>query len=163
MPEIVGLPANPPNNPLTQVWHVLMYIRWDYKSPLHFYTGAEEGGRLTQADCPVLLEEVVAPNRDKDWMVLEDNDNAYSTRGKADNKVKQAETCLQIQWEANCPESPDLNPTQSIWRLLKQRLKSRGPSPIQMSYDELSKRNGTKSLWRRLIRPLLQCLIGELL
>ena len=85
-----------------------MYIRWNYKSPLHFYTGAEGRGRLTQADYPILLEEVVAPNWDKDWMLLEDNNNAYSTRGRADNKVKQAKTRLGIQWEANCAESPDL-------------------------------------------------------
>ena len=69
-----------------------MYIRLNYKSPLHFYTGAEGGGRLTQADYPALLEEIVAPNRDKDWILLDDNNNADSTRGKADNKVKQAKT-----------------------------------------------------------------------
>ena len=66
MPKIVGLPAHSQTKTLTQVRHVFMYIRWKYKSSLHFYTGTEGGGRLTQADYPVLLEEVVAPNQDRD-------------------------------------------------------------------------------------------------
>lgn len=45
-----------------QVWHVFAYIEWNFKSPLHFYTGAGGGGRLTQADYIVFLEEVIAPN-----------------------------------------------------------------------------------------------------
>jgi hypothetical protein len=45
-----------------QVWHVFAYIGWDYKSSLHFYTGTGAGGRLTQADYLVFLEEVIAPN-----------------------------------------------------------------------------------------------------
>jgi hypothetical protein len=60
------------------------------------------------------LEEVIAPNWDKDWILLEDNDNAHGTHGNANNKVKQAKARLGIQWEANCPESPDLNPIESI-------------------------------------------------
>jgi hypothetical protein len=97
-----------------QVWHVFAYIGWNYKSPLHFYTGAGGGGRLTQADYLVFLEEVIAPHWDKDWILLEDNDNAHGTRGNANNKFKQVKARLGIQWEANCPESPDLNPIESI-------------------------------------------------
>jgi hypothetical protein len=58
---------------------------------------------------------------------LEDNDGAHGTRGVSDNKVKQAKKRLGIQWESNCAESPDLNPIESIWRIVKQRLKNRGP------------------------------------
>jgi DDE superfamily endonuclease len=32
---------------------------------------------------------------------------------------------LDIKWEANPPQSPDLNPIETIWRLVKQRLKNR--------------------------------------
>jgi hypothetical protein len=71
---------------------------------------------------------------------LEDNDNAHSTRGNANNKVKQAKARLGIQWEANCLESPDLNPIESIWRLLKQRLKNRGlitdPEELRRAIEE---------------------------
>ena len=55
-----------------------------------------------------------------------DNDNARGTRGDGDNKVKEAKQQLDIQWEANPPESPDLNPIETIWRIVKQRLKDRG-------------------------------------
>jgi transposase len=58
---------------------------------------------------------------------LEDNDNSHGTRGNADNKYKQAKRRLGIKWEANPPESPDLNPIETIWRTVKQRLKNRGP------------------------------------
>jgi transposase len=58
---------------------------------------------------------------------LEDNDNSHGTRGNADNKCKQAKRRLGIKWEANPPESPDLNPIETIWRTVKQRLKNRGP------------------------------------
>jgi hypothetical protein len=34
---------------------------------------------------------------------------------------------LGIKWEANPPESPDLNPIETIWRTIKQRLKNWGP------------------------------------
>jgi transposase len=46
--------------------------------------------------------------------------------GKADNKVKQLKRRLGIKSEANCPESPDLNLIETIWRIIKQRLKNRG-------------------------------------
>ncbi|ERF69939.1 hypothetical protein EPUS_05483 [Endocarpon pusillum Z07020] len=88
----------------------------------------------------ISTKEVITPNWDKDWILLEDNDNAHGTRGKAENKVKKAKARLGIQWEANCPESPDLNPIESIWRLLKQRLKNRGlitdPEELRRAIEE---------------------------
>jgi transposase len=57
---------------------------------------------------------------------LEDNDQPHGTRGNANNKCKQAKTRLGIKWEANPPQSPDLNPIETIWRLVKQRSKNRG-------------------------------------
>jgi transposase len=105
---------------------VFAYIGRDFKSKLHFYTGSGVEGRLTQADYIVILEEVIAPKWDSEWVLLEDNDQAHGTRGEADNKVKRAKLRLGIKWEANPPESPDLNPIETIWRIIKQRLKSRG-------------------------------------
>ena len=85
----------------------------DYKSKLHFYIGSGVGGRLTQSDWQLILEEVIAVEWEKNWILVEDNDNAHGTRGKGDNKVKQTKRQLGI-WKANCPESPDLNPIESI-------------------------------------------------
>lgn len=109
-----------------QCLHVFRMIGYNYKGPLHFYIGAGGTGRLTQKDYITILEEIVHPNWDSEWILLEDNDNAHGTRGDGDNKVKQAKQRLGIKWEANPPESPNLNPIKSIWRLIKQRLKNRG-------------------------------------
>jgi hypothetical protein len=43
-----------------QIFHVFVYIGYDFKSELHFYTSAGGSGRLTQADYVVILEGVVA-------------------------------------------------------------------------------------------------------
>jgi transposase len=74
-----------------------------------------------------ILEDIVAPNWHPDWILLEDNDNSHGTRGNTNNKCKQAKQRLGIKWEANPPESPDLNPIETIWRMVKQRLKNQGP------------------------------------
>jgi hypothetical protein len=79
-----------------QIWYVFAYIGWDYKSPLHFYTGAGSGGRLTQTDYLVILKDIIALTWDKEWILLEDNDGAYRTRGVGDNQVKQAKKRLDI-------------------------------------------------------------------
>jgi DDE superfamily endonuclease len=124
---------------------VFSYIGWNYKGPLVFYTGSGGGGRLIQADYLVILEEVIAPNWDKDWILLEDNDGTHGTRGVSDNKVKQAKKRLGIKWEANCPQSPDLNPIENIWRILKQRLKSRG-----IIFNERDLRRAIEEEWDKI-------------
>jgi transposase len=58
--------------------------------------------------------------------VLEDNDGPHRTKGRGPNKIKAAKDRLGIQWEANPGKTPDLNPIETIWRIIKQRLKGRG-------------------------------------
>jgi transposase len=74
----------------------------------------------------MILKGVITSNWDLDWILLEDNDNSYGTRGNVDNKCKQAKRRLDIKCESNPLESPDLNPIKTIWRTIKQRLKNRG-------------------------------------
>jgi DDE superfamily endonuclease len=123
-----------------QCWHVFAVIGWDYKSPLHFYTGSGVGGRLTQADYIVILEGIVTPDWDKKSTFVEDNDGPHGTRGKAENPVKAVKRRLGIKWEANPANSPDLNPIETIWRIVKQRLKSRGlitdPTVLRHAIEE---------------------------
>jgi transposase len=57
---------------------------------------------------------------------VKDNDGPHGTKGQVDNKVKQAKRRLGIKWEAQPSNSPDLNPIETLWRTIKQRLKSRG-------------------------------------
>jgi transposase len=68
----------------------------------------------------------VAPEWDENLIFVEDNNELHGTKGKADNKVKQAKIRLNIKWEAQPSNSPDLNPIETIWRIIKQRLKNRG-------------------------------------
>jgi hypothetical protein len=79
-----------------QSWHVYAEVGWNFKGQLHFYTGLDVGGRLIQADYIVILEGVVAPTWDDDFILLEDNDGPHGTQGKGDNKVKQAKRRLGI-------------------------------------------------------------------
>ena len=71
---------------------------------------------------------------------MEDNDNAHGTRGNGNNRLKQVKEQLGIKWEANPPESPDLNPIETIWRTIKQRLKNRGlildPAELRRAIEE---------------------------
>jgi hypothetical protein len=123
-----------------QIWHIFGYVGYDFKSELHFYTGSGGSRRLTQADYVVILEDVVASNWDANWTLLEDNDNSHGTRGIKDNKCKQAKRQLGIKCESNPPESPDLNPIETIWRTIKQRLKNRGlildPTELRRAIQE---------------------------
>jgi DDE superfamily endonuclease len=119
---------------------VYAYIGWNFKSGLHFYIGSGGSGRLTQADYVVILEGVVASSWEPNWILLEDNDNSYGTRGNADDQCKQAKRRLGIQCESKPPESPDLNPIETIWRTIKQRLKNRGlildPTELRRAIEE---------------------------
>lgn len=88
--------------------------------------GTGKQGRLIQTDYIKILEEVIAPEWDENLIFMEDNDGSHGMKGKVDNKVKQAKIRLSIKWEAQPSNSPDLNPIETIWRTIKQRLKSRG-------------------------------------
>ena len=94
-------------------------IGWNFKGQLHFYTDSGIRGRLVQADYMVILEQIVVPNWDKDCVLIEDNDGSHGTKGKDPNKVKTLKARLGIQWEMNPVNSPDLNPIETIWRIIK--------------------------------------------
>jgi transposase len=101
-------------------------ISWDFKGTLHFYEGTGKQGRLIQSDYVKILEDVVAPEWDENLILVENNDGPHGTKGESDNKVKQVKIKLNIKWEAQPSNSPDLNPIKTIWRIIKQRLKNRG-------------------------------------
>ncbi|ERF71509.1 hypothetical protein EPUS_00498 [Endocarpon pusillum Z07020] len=94
--------------------HVYAVIGWNFKGQLHFYTGSGVGGRLIQDDYMAILKEIVAPDWDKDSILIEDNDGPHGTKGKGPNKVKALKDLLGIKWEMNPANSPDLNPIETI-------------------------------------------------
>jgi transposase len=71
---------------------------------------------------------------------VEDNDNAHGTRGNKENEIEKSKRRHGIKWEPNPPDSPDLNPIETIWRIIKQRLKSRGlitdPTELRRAIEE---------------------------
>ena len=118
----------------------------EFQGQLYFYTDFDIGGRLIQSDYMVILKEIVVPNWDKDYVLIEDNDGPHGTKGKSPNKIKALKVRLGIQWEMNPVNSSDLNPIETIWRIIKQCLKSRGVileeavlrRAIQEEWDEIT-------------------------
>ena len=71
-------------------------IGWNFKGQLHFYTGSGIEGRLIQSDYMIILKEIVAPNWDKDCVLIEDNDGPHGIKDKGSNKIKALKTRLEI-------------------------------------------------------------------
>lgn len=110
-------------------------VRWNYKSPLIFLEGhGPSGGRTKQDYIEQVLILVVAPasyalERKLGYPPLyrEGGNRIHGLKG-ASNLItfKTEELGLRIMefWPAS---SPDFNPIEKVWRLLKQWLMARGP------------------------------------
>ena len=93
----------------------------------------------------IILKKIVVPEWDKESVLVEDNDKPHGTKDKGLNKVKALKARLDIQWEMNPPNSPDLNPIETIWRIIKQRLKSRG-----VIFEETVLRRAIQEEWDKI-------------
>ncbi|EGP82577.1 uncharacterized protein MYCGRDRAFT_51173 [Zymoseptoria tritici IPO323] len=116
----------------TSVFHCWAMVGWDFKSELVFYN---KGGNLTQQQ---YLYRIFKPHIEPVWrqhvadqlpfILEEDNDGSHGTRS-TDNDVHRYKMSLQgFLWYANSPQSPDLSVIENVWRILKQRVKSREPT-----------------------------------
>jgi hypothetical protein len=62
--------------------------------------------------------------RDRYCLLEEDNDNSHETRSK-DNIVVRFKAVNWISTLSHPPQSTDLNPSEAVWNILKQRIKRR--------------------------------------
>jgi transposase len=110
-------------------WAVIGY---NYKSPLYFISYEGEGRGFNQqkyTDQILLgpLKELF--EQPGDFFCVEDNSKVH---GKTDTKRNRG-LCNAVRVECHIysinwpPGSPDLNPIENIWRVLKQRLRNRKP------------------------------------
>jgi transposase len=110
-------------------WAVIGY---NYKSPLYFVSYEGEGKGFTQQKyAEQILQGPLKELFDKpgDFFCVEDNSKVH---GKSDTK-RNGGLCNAVRVECHInsiewpPSSPDLNPIENIWRVLKQRLRNRRP------------------------------------
>lgn len=104
-------------------------VGWNYKSPLVFLDGHGKRGGMSKDDYrnQVLIPHVVPFfywHKDEGFIFMEDGNKAHGLTDTEmqDWKTEHKVVCLE-GWP---PSSPDFNPIENVWRLLKQRLKSRG-------------------------------------
>lgn len=123
-------------------------IGWDYKSELVFLDGHGARGGMSKTDYrdQVLVPHVApffAANEGKGYLYMEDGNKAHGLKNSEVKRWKEERgiTCLE-DWP---PSSLDFNPIENIWRLLKQRLKSRCPF-----LDLQSLKNALQEEWDRL-------------
>lgn len=76
---------------------------------------------------------------DRRGILQEDNDNSHGTRSK-DNIVKRFKQMNWMKTLSHPPQSPDLNPSEAVWNILKQRARHRQWKTIdelkQVLYEE---------------------------
>lgn len=110
-------------------WAVIGY---NYKSPLYFVLYEGEGKGFTQQKyAEQILQGPLKElfNQPGDFFCVEDNSKVH---GKLDTRRNKG-LCNAVRIECHInsidwpPSSPDLNPIENIWRVLKQRLRNRRP------------------------------------
>jgi hypothetical protein len=110
-------------------------IGWNYKSPLYFcsYEGAGKGFTQKKYAEQLLkgpLKELFEQPSYSQFFCVGDNSRVH---GKSDTKGNGG-LCNGIRIECYInsinwpPCSPDLNPIENFWRVLKQRLRNRKPN-----------------------------------
>lgn len=89
----------------------------------------------------------------------EDNDNSHGTRS-IQNVARSAKDSSRITTLIHPPQSPDLNPIEAIWRIMKQRLRGRMWTSVQHFKDDIEgewKRVKLSSIRKRIAEMKWRC------
>jgi hypothetical protein len=144
-------------------------IGWNYKSPLYFVSYEGEGRGFTQQKYAeqILqgpLKELFEQPGYSDFFCVEDNSRVH---GKSDTQANKG-FCNAVRVECHIksivwpPCSPDLNPIENIWRVLKQRLRNRKPhggwslSDLQKALQDIWENEISITLINRYIDTMLE-------
>jgi transposase len=110
-------------------WAVIGY---NYKSPLYFVSYEGEGKGFTQEKYAAQI--LRGPLRELfsqpgDFFCVEDSSSVHGKTNTRRNRglcnAGRLECHINSIWWP--PNSPELNPIENIWRILKQRLRNRNP------------------------------------
>ena len=130
--------------------HVWGAISQDWKSPLIFLCDTGKKGVTAKDYQEQVLEPVVSPaflglydyTASPDSQYIADQAPCHETR----RALVQVRSDLPIPLHPRSASSPDLNPIEDVWRIMKQRIKARERFPgtvqemreaVQEEWDEL--------------------------
>jgi transposase len=89
----------------------------------------------------------------------EDNDNSHGTRS-IKNVARELKDASQVSTFTHPPQSPDLNPIEGIWRIIKQRLRGSEWTSVQAFKDDIQAewtRIDQKSIRKRITEMKWRC------
>ncbi len=152
----------------------------DYKSELVFYAHTEEkdheqkngkvrkkkykmGGPMTQERYANEIISIVEGRKKEveqagsQFLFQEDNDGSHGTRSD-ENIARFRKDQMELEFIENWPpNSPDLNPIENVWRILKSRVKRHKCTTSEQL------RKAIEQEWKKItLQEVNECILGSL-